>query len=256
MSEDQSVMRTTLLGSLLDAMRHNLARGNTDVALWERGAVYLPPMQPLPDERDHMAALLTGAARPATWAEGEPPRADFFAAKAVLAAVMEAVRADWTVEAHPEPFLHPGRAARVLVGGEEAGWLGEVHPAVAAQWDAGLAAGFEIDLGVVLGHAVPTPVYRDLTSFPSVRRDIAIVVPDDVPAGRVVELARGAAGDLLERAEVFDVYRGAQVGEGRRSIALRLEFRAPDRTLTDEEAGKVEAKILRELQKVGAQRRA
>jgi phenylalanyl-tRNA synthetase beta chain len=256
MSEDLSVMRTTLLGSLLGAMQHNLARGRTDVRLFERGTVYLPPADPLPLENDHLGVLITGAARPATWSEPNPPQADFFAAKGVLEAVMDAVRVPWTVEAASEPFLHPGRAARVLVDGVPVGWLGELHPAVAALWDVPQAAGFEIDLGPTLERADPAPRYRDLTSFPAVRRDLAIVVGDDVPAGDLLAAVRGAAGDLLEHAEIFDVYRGSQVGEGRKSIALRLELRAPDRTLTDEDAIAVEAEVLRALERLGAQRRA
>jgi len=124
----------------------------------------------------------------------------------------------------------------VLVEGETLGWVGEVHPLVARTWDLDGAAAFELDLDrltELAGGRVPT--YRDVTSFPAVRQDIAVVVADDVPAARVRDVVRAAAGDLLARAEVFDVYRGEQVGEGRVSLALRLEFRAPDRTLTDEE---------------------
>jgi phenylalanyl-tRNA synthetase beta chain len=255
MSEDLSVMRTTLLGSLLDAMRRNLARGRADARLFERGTVYLPPADPLPLEEDHLGALLTGAARPATWAEPDPPQADFFAAKAVLAAVMEAVRVPWSVEPASEPFLHPGRSARVLVDGAPVGWLGELHPGVAAQWDVEQAAGFELDLGAVLAQADLAPRYRDLTSFPAVRRDVAVVVDDDVPAAELLAAVRRAAGKLLERVEIFDVYRGAQVGEGSKSVALRMEFRAGDRTLTDEEAVAAETAILGELERLGAQRR-
>jgi phenylalanyl-tRNA synthetase beta chain len=156
-----------------------------------------------------------------------------------------------------EPFLHPGRGARVLVAGEPAGWLGEIHPAVAAGWDLEQAAGFELDFGVLERAADVAPGYEDLTSFPSVRQDLAIVVPDGVSAAEVVAVVRQAGGSLLSRAEVFDVYRGAQVGEGSASLALRLEFRAPDRTLTDEEADKRRAKIVSALgERLGAQLRA
>ena len=262
MSEDQSVLRTSLLGPLLDNVQRNRARDEEDVRLWQYGAVYLardpaegngagPPAVPgldrLPDERQHLAALLTGRLRPATWREPEPARADFFAAKGVLAAVMSAARVPWEVEPSREPFLHPGRSARVLVGGEPAGWLGELHPAVGARWDVEQAAGFELDFGVLARHAVRVPDYEDLTSFPAVRQDMAVVVGDDVSAARVVAVVRKAGGALLRRAEVFDVYRGAQVGEGSASLALRLEFRAPDRTLTDEEAAERREKIVAAL---------
>ena len=195
--------------------------------------------------------------RPLTWRDAEPPRADFFAAKGVLGALMDAIRVPWEVEPAREPFLHPGRAATVLVaGGEPAGWLGELHPAVAARWDLEQVAGFELDFEVLARAADVVPGYEDLTSFPSVRQDMAVVVPDGVSAAEVVGVVREAGGALLSRAEVFDVYRGAQVGEGSASLALRLEFRAPDRTLTDEEADKRRGKIVAALaERLGARLR-
>ena len=254
MSEDQSVLRTTLLGSLLDSVRRNRSRGIADVRLFETGAVYFARPRPgeprdtegvLPDERLHLAAVLAGALRPATWREPEPPRADFFAAKAVLAAALNAIRVPWSVEAAGEPFLHPGRAARVLVAGDSAGWLGEVHPGVAAAWDLDAATGFELDLGVVLAHAVAVPGYEDVTSYPAVRQDRAWWFPAGVSAGDVIATVREAGGPLLAHAEVFDVYApaGDDGAPPRTSLAVRLEFRAPDRTLTDEEVARRRAAI-------------
>jgi phenylalanyl-tRNA synthetase beta chain len=275
MSEGQSVMRTTLLGSLLDAAAGNRARGADDLRLFEYGAVYRAredgadgdaptgnPWYPRPDaalplERPHLAALLTGRLRPATWREPEPPRADLYAVKAVLAAVLSALRVAWSVEPTREPFLHPGRAAAVLLDGRPAGWLGELHPSVAAAWDLHDVAGFELDWGLLVEAAPDVQRYEDLTSFPAVHQDMAVTVADDVPAARVVEIVRAAGGALLRSAEVFDVYRGAQVGEGRASLALRLEFRAPDRTLTDGEVGQRREKIVAALRDhVGGELRA
>jgi phenylalanyl-tRNA synthetase beta chain len=250
LSEDLSVMRTTLLGSLLDSVRHNRARGAEDVRLFEEGAIYLnrphgreptaaeQRATPLPDEQMHLAALMTGRVRPASWRDPEPPAADFFAAKGALTVLLEALRVPWTVERTEEPFLHPGRAARVLAGGEPAGWLGELHPGVAAEWDLGRTAGFELDLGVVLRHAVIAPLYEDLTSFPSIRQDLAFWT--DRSADELLGVVRAAGGKLLRAADVFDVY----TREGETSLALRLEFRASDRTLTDEEIAPVREKIV------------
>jgi phenylalanyl-tRNA synthetase beta chain len=251
MSEDQSVLRTMLLGSLLDVARRNQARGRQDVRLFEIGAVYLDRprsgeptaaeqrSEPLPEERRHVGALLTGAMRPPSWREGDPPRADFFAVKAVLAAVLDTLRAPWSVEAAREPFLHPGRSARVLIDGEAAGWLGEVHPAIARAWDLDGAAGFEIDLEPIERAAVHVPRYADVTSYPAVLQDRAWWFPLDVPAAEVLATVREAGGPLLRRVEVFDVYPA----EGRVSLAVRLEFRAEDRTLTDEEVAQRRARI-------------
>ena len=257
MSEDQSVLRTTLLGSLLDSVQRNRARGTTDVRLFERGAVYgARPASPdgdggldarLPIEREQLAAVLVGALRPPSWRESQPPQADFYAAKGVLAALMAALRVTWSVEPAREPFLHPGRSAHVLIGGEPVGWLGELHPSVSAGWDVERAAGFELDWEAVAAAAPAVAVYRDLTSFPAVRQDLAVVVADDVPAAEVVATVQRAGGSLLKHVEVFDVYRGEQVGAGRASLALRLEFRAGDRTLTDEEVAARRAKIVEAL---------
>ena len=253
MSEDQSVLRTTLLGSLLDSVQRNRARGMADVRLFERGAVYRERPGAangggrdarLPIEHEHLAVVLTGAMRPASWREPQPPQADFFAAKGTLAALLDALRVPWGVEPTREPFLHPGRSARVLVGGAPAGWLGELHPAVSAGWDVEQAAGFELEWQAVVAATPGVVSYRDLTSFPSVRQDLAVIVAEDVAAAEVVAAVRRAGGDLLKRAEVFDVYRGDQVGAGRASLALRLEFRAADRTLTDEEVATRRAEIV------------
>jgi phenylalanyl-tRNA synthetase beta chain len=269
MSEEQSQLRTTLLGSLLDSLRRNRSRGAHDVRLFEYGNVYLAQpregertaaelrSEPLPEERRRLGALLTGALRPATWLEPAPPQAGFFAAKAVLAALLTALRLDWTVERATEPFLHPGRAAQVLVGGEPAGWLGELHPAVAAAWDLETVAGFELHWAVLERHAAAREAgYEDLVSFPAVRQDIAVVVPEDVAAADVVATVRAAGGALLRGVEVFDVYRGEQAGAGRTSLALRLEFRAADRTLTDEDVAQRRAKIVAALtEKLGGELR-
>jgi phenylalanyl-tRNA synthetase beta chain len=234
LSEEQSLLRAMLLGSLLDAARYNVARGAADLRLFEVGSVYLGPPDPLPDERRHLGVLCMGAARPGGWRTPAAP-ADFFSVKAMLESVLETLRlGDWSLEPYAEPFLHPGRSAELrLAGGGRLGWLGELHPLVAQAWDLERGAAFELDLGRVLGGAQRP--YQNVSAYPAVRQDIAVVVPDDVPAARVREVLRAAAGELLARADVFDVYRGEQVGEGRVSLALALEFRAPDRTLTDAE---------------------
>ncbi|HWK27965.1 MAG TPA: phenylalanine--tRNA ligase subunit beta [Solirubrobacter sp.] len=252
LSEDLSVMRTTLLGSLLASVRHNVARGMDDVRLFEEGTVYFDRPHsreptaverrstPLPDEHMHLGALLTGRLRPASWGEPEPPTADFFAAKGVLTTLLGALRVPWSVVRGADAFLHPGRAARVLIGGQDAGWLGELHPAVAAEWDLGRVAGFELDLPTVLAHAVVTPYYEDVLSFPAIRQDLAFWLPAERTAAELVDVVRGAGGKLLRDVRVFDVY----AREGQTSLAVRLEFRAGDRTLTDEEIAPQRTKIV------------
>jgi len=238
LSEDQSEMRTLLLGSLLDTARHNAARDVEDLRLWEAGAVYLARGEgELPDERRHVAALLSGRALPPTWRSPEPVRADFFAIKAVLESLLDGLRADWNVVETTEPFLHPGRAASVVVGGEPIGWVGELHPLVARDWDLPDAAVLELDLDALTAHAAAREtLYHEVGEFPPVRQDLAVVLPEGMPSADVLRVVREAGQPLLESAHVFDVYRGAQIGGGRVSLALSLVFRAPDRTLTDDEA--------------------
>jgi phenylalanyl-tRNA synthetase beta chain len=245
MSADHAQMRTTLLGSLLDVARRNVAHGRSDVAIFEAGAVYHPVSgRQLPDEPHTVGALLMGAVREPSWREPAPPAADFFAAKGVLGRVLDALRVEWGIEEGSEPFLHPGRAASVVVGGSRVGWLGELHPGIAAAWEIDAAvACFEIDLDAVI-EVVPGPVrYADYTSFPEVRQDLAVVVPQTVAAAAVVHAVREAGGPLLAAVEVFDVYRGAQIGDDEVSLALRLAFRSPERTLTDEEVAGLRSAI-------------
>lgn len=239
-------MRTTLLGSLLDVARRNASHGTREVALWERGEVYFADGgddaqaarhtggDRLPREHTALAALTTG----------EYPRI-----KAALEALCRALRVPLRVERATEPFLHPGRAGRILLGPDraEAGWIGEVHPAVAARWDLDRVGAFELDLRVLLDRAVTLPVYTDVTSFPALRQDIAVVVGAEVPAQDVLDAIEAAAGSLLAEASVFDVYTGAQIAEGRKSLALALAFRAPDRTLTDEDVAPLREKIVAAL---------
>ncbi len=254
MAADQSVLRPTIIGSLLDAAAHNAARGTGDLALFESGAVYrrhADPDAPLVDEHHALGGLVTGAARPATWAEPEPPAADVFTAKALAEAVLEALRVPHTVVAATRSWLHPGRGAELRAGDEVVGFFGELHPVVAGDWgfEAPVAV-FAIDLERTIARAPLLEggeLYADLTSFPELRQDLAVIVPESVPAARIVEVVRAAGGELVTGAAVFDVYRGEQVGAGQTSLALHLEFRAADRTLTDEDVAPVRERIVAAL---------
>ena len=166
---------------------------------------------------------------------------------------------EWRAQEGGPPFLHPGRAASIVAGadGVELGWLGELHPLVLREWELdGPVAGFELNVDALLELAPDASTYSDVTSFPAVLQDIAVIVPEDVPAARLAEVVRAGAGELLASLRVFDLYHGEQVGEGNKSLALRLEFRAPDRTLTDEEVAERRAAIERELESIGGRLRA
>lgn len=268
LSEDQRVLRPLLLPGLLDAAERNAAHGRADVALFESAHVYRPREnggltgggrgagRPPALEPHHLAGLLAGHL-PASWRR-PAATADYYAARAVVEGLLESARVEWGAEpATDRAFLHPGRAAAIVAEGREVGFVGELHPAVAAEWDLGAAAAFEVDLDAVAevasGHRAP---YRDVTSFPAVLQDIAVVVDEAVPVASLeAAIARGAP-DLLASAWVFDVYRGEQVGAGRKSLALRLEFRAPDRTLTDEDVVLARGRVEEELAQLGGSLRA
>jgi phenylalanyl-tRNA synthetase beta chain len=273
LSDGQSIMRPTLLGSLLDAARQNTARNGPNVAIFESGTVYralgggskdaqaeLPAHARTAAAEHHaLGALLSGALPQRAWG-GEQRGADFFAAKALLAGMLDSLHVDWSVTDASWPFLHPGRSAAVIArsGGEEPvrlGFLGELHPLVAGAWDLERTATFTVDLGKLASVAPALVSFRAFGSLPTLRQDIATTLPVEVSAAEVLERVRGAAGKQLEEVSVFDVYSGEQVGEGRRSLALALTFRSLERTLTDEDIAPVRGRILGALAELGGELR-
>lgn len=273
LSDAQSIMRPTLLGSLLDAARHNVSRGRPDVAIFESGTVYRAGRAGagtaqtdgaggIPVAEHHgLGVLLTGRTAHRSW-RGARTEADFFAAKALLAGLLDRFHLHWSVTpVHDFPFLHPGRAAGVHAGapsqaGERLlGLLGEVHPLVAERWGLERTATFLIDLGELAAAAPEVRAFAPFGAFPVLRQDLAVTLPDEVPAAELLGLVRAAAAGTLAAVEVFDVYSGEQVGEGRRSLALALTFRAQDRTLTDEDVAPVRERVLAAVRSVGGELR-
>ncbi len=265
LSEDHRVMRTTLLGGLLDAARLNRAHGAEHVALFESGRVYLPGRDATdgaaggsfagerrpPVTEIHRLGCLASGRTPASWRGGGEAN-DFFALKATLEALAGQLGAPLELSPADEPFLHPGRAAAVVVGGTGAGWIGELHPLVAREWDLDAAVAFEVGLAeLVASAAAGRERYEDVTAYPAVYEDVAVVVDEAVPAADVRAAVLAGGGDLLRSARVFDLYRGEQLGEDRKSLALRLEFRAPDRTLTDADVAGRRGAIAERLAEIG-----
>jgi phenylalanyl-tRNA synthetase beta chain len=254
LSEDQSALRPLLLPGLLDTASYNAARGRSSLALFESAHVYRaagslstngdrPQRGSTPSvERHHIGALTT---------------AGFRSLKGILEGALDTTGVDWWVEPDERPFLHPGRTATMLAGdGRKLGWIGELHPLVARAWDveAGVAA-FEIDFDLLAELVPESRHFEDISPFPAVIQDIAVVVDEDVLAAAVEAAVAEGGGELLERVALFDEYRGEQLGEGKKSLALRLEFRAPDRTLTDEDVAELRAAIERELEELGGRLR-
>ena len=267
LSAEHSVERTAVIGSLLDAASYNRAHGAERIALFESGRAYLregtlsedgvlagkfvgersaPAFEPW-----RVASIASGPLRPSSW-RGDAVPADFYSVKAALEALVLQLGAAIEIVPGEEPFLHPGRSGRVLVDGGDAGWIGEIHPLVCREWDLESAAGFEVDLApLVAASPVGEESYEDVITYPAVHQDIAVVMDEQVPAAEVRAAVLEGGGELLRSADVFDLYRGEQVGEGRKSLALRLTFRSADRTLTDAEVTERRQSIEAAVEKIG-----
>jgi phenylalanyl-tRNA synthetase beta chain len=253
---DLTHLRTMVVPGLLEAVRVNRSRGVEAVHLFEIGRVFRRRERDAAsgaggaprggddggiEERRALGVVMAGPLRQG-W--NEPPQqagVTFFDLKGVLEAVTEELGLAARVERSQAAWLHPGRTARLVLqtpdGSRPVGVLGELHPAVAESWDLdGPVYAAEVDLDALLPHVRERPVYLAPPRLPAVERDLAVVVEEGVPHAVLAEAIRRAAGPYLERAELFDVYTGPPVPPGHRSLAFRLRFRAPDRTLTAEEA--------------------
>jgi phenylalanyl-tRNA synthetase beta chain len=221
-SVELTALRTTLIPSLVDAARRNVDAGARAISLFEIARVYLEGDE-LPDERLRVAGICQGG---------------YLRVKGIVEALYAALKAEPVFERAEHSLLHPGKAARTT-----AGILGEVHPRLLdGEWGA-----FELDLGDLFAASHEPVIYEDFITYPAIRQDIAVSVPEDVVVGDLVAAARRAAGTELVEARVFDVYRGEQVGAGRKSVALALAFQSHERTLTDDDATRLRDAITAEL---------
>jgi len=246
LSAELSVMRTSLWPGLLQAARQNLSRQQSRVRLFESGLRFQVETGGL-QQQEMLAGLCVGPLMPEQW--GEPSRkVDFYDLKADVEAVLAAsgCAADCIVAAGPHPALHPGQSASIERDGSLVGWLGTLHPSVAASLDLPPDVQlFELNTAV-LGHGVK-PKFTPLSKFPSIRRDIAIVVDDSVCFGAVRDSIWAAAGELLRDLVLFDVYVGPGIDSGRKSMALGLILQADSQTLTDEGVESVITRVLARL---------
>ncbi|MFN3705114.1 MAG: phenylalanine--tRNA ligase subunit beta [Thermoflexales bacterium] len=252
LTPDRTVMRRTLLTAMLDTLAANL-RHHARVALFEVGNVYLQRVdQALPEEVPRLAIGLAGVRQTGWWQEPAPPTMDFYDLKGLIEALVSAFGVG-NVQIAPSqhPSLRPGRAAKLVNGGHVLGHFGELHPHVKQRWDfppdlAVLVA--ELDVTLLRQLAETTPRVSDVPRFPPVVEDIAVVVAESVSAEEVQRVIARAGGDLLRAVHLFDVYRGAQIGEGKKSLAWSLTWQADDRTLTDKDTEKLRARVIRALE--------
>jgi len=253
LGEDQNVMRTSMLPGLLGSLAHNQSHKVPACMLFEAGRVFLTDQKPgelteLPREPLRMGLVWYG--------EG----ADFFRLKGMAEVLLDELGLldAAVIEQGTHPSYHPGRCAVIKLDGNEAGYLGELHPETVERNDlTGRVYAWEMDLEILLKYAKTEKTYRPLPKYPAVERDLAVVLKKDIPAARVREIICREGGECLASAELFDVYEGAQVPEGHRSLAYALTYRAADRTLTDEEINPLQEAIIAGLEaELGAKLRA
>lgn len=271
MSQEQAVLRRTLLPGLLRSVSSNQRHGVENIHLYEVGSAFWTALgRKQPKERTMLAGVLAGAWHDMAWHDLRPgesdsraalrgPQLNFFDGKGVLEALaLDMGLSRFKVREVVLPWLQPGRSAEVLVRGDVVGWLGEVHPGVLAAFEAdGPVVAFELAVDPLVKAAQAIKKYVEVPRFPAIELDIALVVDESVTVERVTQAISSAGGKLLEGARLFDVYRGKGVADGRKSLAFALTYRAPDRTLTDEDVAPQHERLLKKVaDAVGAELRA
>ncbi|MCF0228474.1 MAG: phenylalanine--tRNA ligase subunit beta, partial [Parasporobacterium sp.] len=249
LGEDYSVMRTLLMNGLLTSLATNYNRRNKEAALYELSNIYIPkalPLTELPDERMTLAFGFYG--------DG-----DFFTLKGALEELLDTLGVKGLRKyenAGNIPFLHPGRQAEMYVNGQKIAFLGEIHPQVVKTY--GLAArtyAAQVDVKALYDLVSYDRKYKGIPKYPAVSRDLSLVMDKTVPAGKIEEIIAKYGGKLVEHYELFDIYEGEQVGEGNKSLAYTIRFRAQDRTLEDGDVTPVMEKIIARLAEAGAKLR-
>ena len=253
LNADQSVMRQSIIPGLLRSVAYNQSRGVKNVQLYETGMVfYAHEGRKQPKEKRKLAGVLAGAMRDAGWNDA-PAAFDFFDGKGVvenLARELALPKLRFkALSADEAPHLQPGRAAAVLSGGTELGWVGELHPLAVDSFEADApVVAFELDVDALVKASRPARDYRDVPTFPAVAMDVAFVVDEAVTCEKLMQCMSSAGGKLLEDARLFDVYRDEErVGAGKKSMAFALTYRAPDRTLTSEEVDKAHERLVKKV---------
>ncbi len=256
MSEDQAVLRQSLLPRLVDATRYNVARKNKNVALYELGKVfYSNGKDQLPTEVEFLSGILTGQYTSNKWQQKDEP-VDFFLVKGIVERLAEQLNLTFTYEATTFDLLHPGRTAYVKLNDEVVGLIAELHPKVEKENDLDRTYVFELNFTKILGQPVGKIEYEAIPKFPGVSRDIALVVNTEVTAATLIHTINENGADILNNAEVFDVYEGEHMEPGKKSVAIRLDYLDVNETLTEDKVSAVHEQILTALEQNGATLRA
>ena len=247
LGDEYSTMRTQLTTSMLTVLATNINKKIADGRFFEISKRFIPKQLPVTEQPEELATMSIGI-----YGENE----DFFTLKGLIEAICKLSGAHTQYERSTEPYLHPGRQALVKANNKEFCVFGEVHPTVAAEYgiDSRVYVA-EIKLDILLGIEKRKTTYKPLPKFPAVERDFAMLVDKDVPVGTLEKAISSGAGRLLEKIELFDVYQGAQIPEGKKSVAYSVWLRSADSTLSDTEIEDISAKIIKKLESVGAELR-
>lgn len=253
LTPEREYLRQTLMNSMLETLRDNL-RFTPRVSIFEVARVYVPVAgQELPAEPRRVAIVMSGPRQQKHWSEAAPASVDYFDLKGVVEALLRHLRiTDYAFQPEESPTFQTGRVARLVLAPDiETGILGEVSPAVRERFDlpAQRVCLAELDLEALLAHSPATYRFEASGRFPATAQDLAVVVNEAVPAQQVRDCIVRAGGRLLRSVELFDIYRGEQIPEGKKSLAFSLQYQAPDRTLTDDEVAKQHARVQRALEK-------
>ena len=245
---EQEHLRTTLRPGLLQTLANNERYGEESISLFEVGKIYLPKDNDLPYEKDMLAGVLCGTRSGLFW-KGESDRLDFFDAKGIVETLLERLGVVASFESAEDKLLIPGRCASIQVSGASIGMVGEVHPRFTERFNikSPSVCLFEIDLEKLLPATFVPRKYRTLSKFPATTRDIALVVNADVLSKGIRDIIEGSP--LVIKVTLFDVYTGQQIQRGKKSLAFRIAYQSPERTLTDEEVDKAQQQIIERLAK-------
>lgn len=242
---EEAHLRTFITPSLIQNLGYNLSRGNRDLRLFEVSRVFKNNGETLPEEKHHIGAIYFSDKTKSLWKDETP---DFYILKGVVESLMAEIRiTDYSFKISEEPFLHPGKSCDLLVSGKKAGFIGSLHPEVIDKLSLKISRNeilvLEIDLDSLLLSVPEKPRYIPNPRFPGIERDIAVIVDDSVPAADLIEIIKAYKSALIRDVSIFDFYKGKNIPENKKSIAVSIKYMAEDRTLTDSEIENIHGRL-------------
>jgi phenylalanyl-tRNA synthetase beta chain len=252
LSDDLSVMRSTLIYNLLNTMKSNANNGCHNLKIFEIGKTFIDlGSRVMPLEKDYLGALMTGLTFDDFWRLKDSP-ADFYSLKGVVEDLLESLKIS-PVEydaSRTEPFLHPGRSCALFVNRDLLGFMGELHPQVQSRLDLkNRTLVFELEMDILLRHFTDQVRYREISRYPAITRDVSLLIQKNIDVAKIMHISKTVREEWLEKISPFDIYEGEGVPEGMKSMGIRFSYRSPERTLTDEEVNTAHRNIVGHITK-------